>query len=132
MNNPATSFEFLRLYPNLATDPSQGRIGEIYWNTTTNKPRACVNDSPVTWEDFGGGAAQVEFRTITGGEDAAKQLTLANTPDNPLHVCLFILQGFPQEVGVDYTVSGNILSWASLGLDGDLAAGDKILLLYWV
>ena len=132
MNNPAVSVEFLRLYPNLATDPVLGRIGEIYWNTTSNKPRMCTNDSPVTWSDIGGGTTAVEFRTITGPEESAKQLTLAQTPDNPLTVLMFILNGFPQENGVDYIVSGNIVNWSGFGLDGDLTSGDTILLLYWV
>lgn len=132
MNNPATSFEFLRLYPNLATDPVIGRIGEIYWNTTTNQPRKCVDDSPVTWENFGGSSPSPEFRTITSGEELAKQLTLSNIPDNPLNVLMFVLNGFPQENGVDYSVTGNVVDWNGLGLDGDLTAGDTILLLYWI
>ncbi len=131
MNNPATQFEFLRLYPNLASDPVVGRIGEIYWNTTLNKPRMCTNDSPVTWSDMSGETVKVEYRTITGPEDSAKQLTLAATPNNPLNVLLFVIGGFAQENGVDYSVSGNILDWNGLGLDGDLTAGDSIMLLYW-
>lgn len=132
MNNPATQFEFLRLYPNLATDPVTGRIGEIYWNTTSNKPRMCTNDSPVTWSDMSGESVKVEYRMIDAGEEASKQLTLAFTPTNPVNVLLTVLSGFAQEYGVDYLVSVNILDWNGLGLDGDLVAGDKILLVYWV
>ncbi len=131
MANPSNQFEFLRLYPNLASDPVTGKIGEFYWNTSINAPKICVDDSPVTWITLGGGTPQVEFRTITSPEESAEQLTLANTPGDANKVIMIHLGGSAQEYGIDYSVSGNTLSWVGLGLSGFLTAGDQILLIYW-
>lgn len=42
----------LRIAPGLASDPVTGKLGEIYWNTTKNNLRICINESPVTWYDL--------------------------------------------------------------------------------
>jgi len=55
MNNPSNAFEFIRLYPNLASDPLTGRVGEMYYNTTTNTIRICTSTAP-TWGGLTGGA----------------------------------------------------------------------------
>jgi len=131
MANPSTQFEFIRLYPNLASDPITGRIGEIYWNTSINAPKMCTNDSPVTWVTLAATVPQPEYRTISPGEAVAEQLTLNFTPTDPTKVVLIPLGGTAQELGIDFSVSGNILSWVGLGLSGFLASGDKIVVLYW-
>lgn len=55
MSNPSKSFEFIRLYPQLAADPVQGRVGEIYYNTSTNSLRVCISSSPLLWKSLGSG-----------------------------------------------------------------------------
>lgn len=77
------------------------------------------------------GTEQVEYRTITGGEETAKQLTLGNLPASPAKVVLDVIGGGPQEYAVDYTVSGTVLDWAGYGLDGYLVAGDRLRIHYW-
>jgi len=72
-----------------------------------------------------------EFRVITGGEATAKQLTLNNMPVNPTEVLVDVINGGPQERDVDFSITGNIFSWAGLGLDGVLASGDRIRLVYF-
>lgn len=62
MGNPSKSFEFIRLYPKLSADPVTGRIGEIYYNTTTSSLKMCVNDSPLQWNAIG--AMMVDSSTI--------------------------------------------------------------------
>jgi hypothetical protein len=42
----------LRIAPGLSSDPITGKLGEIYWNTTKNNLRICVDESPVTWYDL--------------------------------------------------------------------------------
>lgn len=75
---------------------------------------------------------EVEYRTITGPEAAAKQLTLSVTPGAASKVLVDALGGTAQEYGVDYTVAGSILSWSGLGLDLiGLSAGDKLRIVYW-
>ena len=52
---------------NLTTDPSSPKLGQLYYNTTTNKLRVCVDDGTqtghsVTWQDVG----ESTGGTITG------------------------------------------------------------------
>lgn len=77
-----------------------------------------------------GGIFKVEFRTLSAGEITAKQLTLGFTPSSPSEVMLDLIGGGAQFYGDDYTVSGSVLSWSSLSLDGLLTAGDKIRISY--
>jgi hypothetical protein len=80
----------------------------------------------------GGGEPEVELRTITGGEETAKQLTLASTPATANKTQLMVKSGPHQFYGDDFTVSGAVLSWNGLGLDGILLTGDKVTIMYWV
>lgn len=73
---------------------------------------------------------EIEYRTISGPEDAAKQLTLAIAPVDVSKVQLGIRGGGTQILGTDFTVSGSILSWNGLALDGVLTSGDQITILY--
>jgi hypothetical protein len=72
----------------------------------------------------------VEYRTITLAEETAKQLVLANTPLDSNEVIFAVQGGGTQIRASDFSVSGAILSWAGLGLDGILAEDDNILITY--
>lgn len=82
----------------------------------------------------GGGSTatsrNVELRTITSGEAAAKQLTLAAPPQTANFTVLEIAGAPSQFYGVDFSVTGNVLSWSGLGLDGILANGDQLTITY--
>jgi len=87
------------------------------------------------WErsPSGSGIPIVEVRTITGGEATAKQLTLANTPTQPATVRVEPFGGILQEYSADYTITGAVLDWDSLGLDTiGVEAGDKFQITYWI
>jgi hypothetical protein len=71
-----------------------------------------------------------EFRTLTSDEATAKALTLATTPTSPPETDFEPDGAGEQFFGDDYTVSGQTLSWAGLGLDGLLNAGDKVKITY--
>lgn len=73
----------------------------------------------------------VEYRTISVGEASAKQLTLAASPATAAKVKVDIISGTPQAFGSDYTVSGTVLDWTGLGLDGILASGDQLRIAYF-
>lgn len=75
---------------------------------------------------------RVEYRTISGGEAIAKNLTLAATPRTPAKVRLTIVGGCAQKYGTDFSVTSNVLSWNGLGLDGDVTAGDIFEISYFV
>lgn len=96
----------------------------------------------VTATDAGGGTVDVtipggsgftqniETRTITAPEDAAMALTLVGTPLTPAEVVLEVGSAPTQIYADDYSVTGTTLSWAALGLDGILAAGDRVRIIY--
>lgn len=67
---------------------------------------------------------------LTGGDIAAKQITLANTPLNASAVRLTVYGGPEQAFGIDFSVTGTTLTWNGLGLDGLLVAGDRLLIDY--
>lgn len=75
---------------------------------------------------------EVEQRTITSGENTAKQLTLASSPVTPSKVILSVA-GLPDQFyGDDYIVTGAILDWNGLGLDGVLTTGNEVRIMYWL
>jgi hypothetical protein len=61
---------------------------------------------------------------------AAKQILLSPAPSSPGDVILEIIGGTTQVNGVDFDVTGNVLSWAGLGLDGILDDTDTIIVRY--
>lgn len=88
----------------------------------------------------GSALERVEYRTISGVEDAAKALTLAASPATATRVRVDVVEGSgSEEYAVDFTVAGNVLSWGGLGLDVAAApvgvgiiATDKIRVMYFV
>lgn len=101
-------------------EPTTGQT--VYaWYTTGGLPVAPVIS----------GVYRVEYRTLTGGEATAEQITLSFTPGVPSYVSLDIKSAASAPYfGDDFTVSGNILSWSGLGLSGLLSAGDKLRIIY--
>lgn len=98
---------------------------------TFNRGDQLVHDGSV-WQKIDGSAyvQKTEFRVISAGEEAAKQLTLAETPAFYNEVVLHTVGGSIQFYGDDYTVSGNVLTWNGLDLDGILSDGDRIVIQY--
>lgn len=77
------------------------------------------------------GTFNVEYRTLSGGEITAKELTLVATPGTALKVVVDLISGCAQIYGTDFSVSGNILTWNGLGLDGVLITGDVLRVQYF-
>lgn len=87
--------------------------------------------SNITIDATGGGSPlEIEYRTVTAPEAAAKSLTLADTPIDPTKVILGIAGAPTQVYGTDFTVSGTTLSWSGTALDGILDTGDQLLIQY--
>lgn len=76
------------------------------------------------------GTWNVEYHTLSSGDATAKNVTLGSSPASPTKVLLDIIGGTPQEYSVDFSVSGSTLTWSGLGLDGFLAAGDKLRVVF--
>ena len=59
-----------------------------------------------------------------------KYVTLSRTPVLGSLVALNIVKGSSQVYGLDYSVSGNILTWDGYVLDGSFSAGNEIRAIY--
>ena len=106
-------------------------IGQIYYDELTED--VYVSKSLVTgdWKLLGVSLVETEIeqRTITAGEEAAKSLTLAHTPIGGV-VSMNVISGTAQEQGVDFDVAADVLSWNLLGLDGVLVQNNVVVLIY--
>lgn len=82
----------------------------------------------------GGGGSQtyVQRFTLSGTDISNKFVNLSLAPSDAQGVILTVIGGPQQDYLVDYSVTGSQVSWSSLGLDGVLSTGDKIVIQYRV
>lgn len=67
---------------------------------------------------------------VSNQQSIDEEIILSDTPLFPNKVRV-IPEGGPEQFnGVDFQVTGNILSWADKGLSGFIDEGDKILIIY--
>lgn len=104
----------------LAVATDTGKI--YYWDATSG-----------TWNVISAEAAGVSYfpqpvLELTTIDISNKQITLSRTPTTAEETRVIVVGGINQEYGVDFTVSGDVLSWNGLGLDGVLEAGDKLII----
>jgi hypothetical protein len=86
----------------------------------------------ITISGAGGSATnRVQVITLAAFDISNKYVTLTETPTAPSDVTLSIGTAPGQSYGVDYTVSGTILTWSGLGLDGVLSIGDILTINYF-
>jgi hypothetical protein len=78
---------------------------------------------------IGSGASVTVFNyTLNSTDIDNKFINLPFQPLSPSSVRLNIVGGIEQVNGVDFTVSGSILSWNGLGLDDFLEEGDTLII----
>jgi len=68
--------------------------------------------------------------TLVTSDITNKYITLPTAPFIPDKTLLTIIGGPMQEYGVDFTISGAVLSWNGLALDGVLVAGDILIIQF--
>jgi hypothetical protein len=106
-------------------------VADIFISTLTSTVYQKQGALDTNWVALASGSSPiVELRVITAGEETAKQLTLISTPASAPATIMEIAGAPSQFYGDDYNVSGAVLSWSGLGLDGILAAGDKLTISY--
>jgi hypothetical protein len=76
------------------------------------------------------GSYFVDNFTLNGTDISNKFVTLSGTPTTASGTILNIVGGVVQDYSVDFTITGDQLSWNGLGLDGVLASGDKLIVQY--
>jgi hypothetical protein len=117
---------------NITTDRRE--VGMVVWvssNNTAYQLRSGITNSD--WYELpigGGNSIQIENFTITPPILSTKQVILALPPTIPEVTILTPLGGIQQEYGVDFSITGNILSWNGLGLDGYFVINDKFSVIY--
>jgi hypothetical protein len=68
--------------------------------------------------------------TINSVQAASEQVILASSPPFPSLVRVLV-EGGPEQInGVDFAVSGNVLSWQNKGLSGFLSIDDEIIVVF--
>lgn len=77
-----------------------------------------------------GNQYHVDTLTLSPTDISNKYITLSSTPTDPEKTALNVIGGDMQEYTVDFTITGNQLSWDSLGLDGVLISGDVLLIQF--
>lgn len=78
------------------------------------------------------GASITEYITVTSPMLSAKQATLSGTPAVPTRVVVDIVGGISQGYTNDFVISGNIISWNSMGLQTLLDIGDILRVSYFI
>lgn len=73
---------------------------------------------------------QVEYITFDNTMITNKQIQLQSIPADPADITWTIISGSEQVYLIDFTISGNILSWEGKPLDGVLAVGDSCRIVY--
>lgn len=80
----------------------------------------------------GVGGYNVEQFQIDLSELTAKEVILSSTPTHPTRTLLSVDGGAGLGFyGLDFTVSGNVLSWSGTSLDGLLELNDLIQVIYF-
>lgn len=103
---------------------------EIVYDTNQNKFYG-GDGTTVGGKELGsGGLTQSETFVLTSVEIASKQITLANEPLFPFTVSLLPVGGIHQINGIDFQVTGAVVSWSGLGLDNFLEVGDTLIVQY--
>lgn len=122
----------LRLYKNTepATPPAN-RV-TLYCDPGDDNFKMKRDDGSVVV--FGGTGVlketQVEYVTLNNSNITSKSVTLTYTPVPADQTVLDVINGGPQFYGSDFTVSGNVLSWSGLDLDGVLISGTRLRIQY--
>lgn len=119
MSNPSKQFEMIRLYPKLDSDPAEGKVGEIYYNTTLQTLRLCIDSSPI-WNSIGGISTdpfQDRNALLIGGG------LWTNTPGLTSNTLDFTSSAYLQIPGLQNN-SNQILSTSISLADGEVAYVD--------
>lgn len=81
---------------------------------------------------FSSSILKYELITLTAENILDKQLILQETPYPGSVIQLTPVGGPTQVFLLDYDITGAVVSWNGLGMDGILAEGDKIQIFYQV
>lgn len=79
---------------------------------------------------MGSGQSEKDVIQLTEQHILNKSVQLSKAPTFPNTVTLVPVGGIPQLNGVDFQVSGNVVSWNGLGLDNFLEEEEVLIIQY--
>jgi hypothetical protein len=103
----------------------------------TNKKLYLKDDTGAEYELLTSGSPVgpsylVDYFELDSAQEAAKEVTLSDTPTEPTRTIVDVMNGGGAlRYGLDFTVSGDTLSWASGRFDGILASGDELRVIFY-
>lgn len=111
-------------------------VGQVSIYSKTNKRLYLKDDTGSEYELLTSAstaaAYQVDYIDITAVDEAAKQIALSATPSEPERTLVDIANGGGiMRYSLDFTVSGNILSWSGGRFDGILGDGDELRVVFY-
>jgi hypothetical protein len=111
-----------------ASDPTKGTKVDASGLTAGATRTVHLADRDVTLDNVTQEITDVI--TLTTLMVTNKSVTLSQTPKIAANTKLNVDGGIPQRYSLDYSVTGAVLSWTGLGLDGTLIAGDVLRVNY--
>lgn len=101
----------------------------MHWiNTLTNEEFFSVGTSDISdWIPRRRSGFILYTVIVTQQNLDDKSLTLPHTPISPESVSITFVNGTSQVNGIDYTVSGNVVSWDGMGLDNFIELNDVLI-----
>lgn len=111
-------------------------VGQVSIYSKTNKRLYLKDDTGSEYELLTSAstaaAYQVDYIDINAIDEAAKQIALSAAPSEPERTLVDIANGGGiMRYSLDFTVSGNILSWSGGRFDGILGDGDELRVVFY-
>jgi len=113
-------------------DPGSSVIGNTatYINFTPTAPTIAGALAGIDSALASTGSSSIDKFTLNGTDITNKFVTLSLIPSVPSNTILLVEDAGNMFYGVDFTVSGNQLSWSGKALDGILSSGDNLTVSY--
>jgi hypothetical protein len=110
--------------------------GQVSIYSKTNKKLYLKDDTGAEYEllTAGGisGAYEIDYFDLTAAEELSKEVILNSIPSEPTKTVVDVLSGGGAlRYTLDFTIAGNVLSWAGGRFDGILGDGDELRVVYY-
>jgi len=118
--------------PRITTSQRMGLVleqSEIVYDVTQNLFYGGDGVS-MGGKPMGSGQSEKDVIQLTQQDILNKSVQLSKAPTFPSNVTLLPVGGIPQLNGVDFQVSGNVVSWNGLGLDNFLEEEEVLIIQY--
>jgi len=112
-------------------------LGQVSVYSKTNKKLYLKDDTGAEYELLTSGSPVgssylVDYFELDSAQEAAKELTLSDTPTEPTRTIVDVMNGGGAlRYGLDFTVTGDVLSWSGGRFDGILASGDELRVVFY-